>query len=94
MPSRKPNEKLKNQVKERANNMCEYCLSQASFSSQPFAIEHITPFVLGGKTVLGNLAYACQGCNGHKFTHTKGFDSITRKQVALFYPKKQKWVVN
>jgi hypothetical protein len=91
MSSRKPNEKLKNQVKERANNICEYCLSQADFSSQPFAIEHIIPFIKGGKTVLGNLAYACQGCNGHKFTHTEGHDSITRQKISLFNPRKQKW---
>lgn len=91
MFSRKPTEKLKNQVKERAKNTCEYCQSQALFSSQPFAIEHIIPFILGGKTTLNNLAYACQGCNGHKFTNTEGFDVISRKKVSLFNPRKQKW---
>ncbi len=91
MSPRKPSEKLKNQVKERANNVCEYCRSQAGFSSQPFAIEHITPFIIGGKTIFSNLAFACQSCNGHKFTHTTGRDSITRSEVALFNPRKQKW---
>jgi 5-methylcytosine-specific restriction endonuclease McrA len=81
MSARKPTEKLKQQVKTRADNICEYCRSQAVFSSQPFAIEHITPFVLGGKTVLSNLAFACQGCNGSKFTHTRGHDSVTRSEV-------------
>lgn len=91
MPRRKPSEKQKQQVKKRAKNLCEYCRSQADFSSQPFAIEHIFPFVHGGKTILGNLAFACQGCNGHKFTFTEGRDPITRKAVALFNPRKQKW---
>ena len=88
---RKPSEKLRLQVKKRAKNICEYCRSQADFSSQPFAIEHIKPFALGGKTILSNLAFACQGCNGHKFTHTDGLDTITHKQVPLFNPRKQKW---
>jgi 5-methylcytosine-specific restriction endonuclease McrA len=67
MPSRKPTEKQKQQVRERAGHICEYCKSQADFSSQPFAIEHIFPFVLGGKTVLSNLAFACQGRIFQKF---------------------------
>ena len=88
---RKPTEKLKSQVKERAKHICEYCKSQAAFFSQPFAIEHIKPFVEGGKTILSNLAFACQGCNGHKFTHTTGFDPVTRQKIELFNPRKQKW---
>jgi hypothetical protein len=88
---RKPTEKQKLQVKKRAKNLCEYCQSQAAFSTQPFAIEHIKPFIFGGKTILSNLAYACQGCNGHKFTHTTGFDPITRIEFPLYNPRKQKW---
>ena len=91
MLRRKPSEKLKHQVIKRAANTCEYCRSQANFSSQPFAIEHIIPFVSGGKTVLSNLAFACQGCNGHKFTFTTGRDPITHQAAALFNPRKQKW---
>jgi hypothetical protein len=94
MSQRKPTEKLKLQVKERAKNICEYCRSQSAFSSQPFAIEHIKPFIEGGKTVLSNLAFACQGCNGHKFTHTTGDDPVTRQEVPLFNPRKQKWNEN
>lgn len=88
---RKPTEKQKQKVKERAEYVCEYCLSRSEFSSQPFAIEHIIPFITGGKTILGNLAFACNGCNGHKFTHTTGHDPITRKRVPLFHPRQQKW---
>ena len=91
MSQRKPSEKQKNKVKNRADFICEYCQSLSAFSSQPFAIEHIIPFVSGGKTVLENLAFACNGCNGHKFTHTTGRDPITRKETALFHPRKQKW---
>ncbi len=91
MPQRKPSEKQKIKVKERAGYVCEYCRSQSGFSSQPFAIEHIAPFIAGGKTILSNLAFACQGCNGHKFTHTTGHDPITREKVSLYHPRQQKW---
>ena len=40
---------------------------------------------------MSNLAFACQGCNGHKFTHTTGFDPVTRQKIELFNPRKQKW---
>jgi len=35
--------KIKQQVRDRAGNCCEYCLSQEFFSSTPFSIEHIIP---------------------------------------------------
>ena len=91
MLQRKPSEKLKTQVKQRAKSICEYCHSQADFASQSFAIEHIIPVIEGGKTILSNLAFACQSCNGHKYTHTTGCDPVTRKEVSLFHPRKQKW---
>lgn len=89
MSRRKPTEKQKNAVKTRSVNVCEYCRSQVGFSPQPFAIEHIIPFILGGKTILSNLAYSCQGCNGHKFTHTTASDPTTRRIVPLYNPRKQ-----
>lgn len=89
--AKRPNAELKRKVKERAQGICEYCRSQSAFSSQPFAMEHILPFVKGGKTVLSNLAYSCQGCNNHKFTSTEGFDSVTRRNAPLFHPRKHKW---
>lgn len=84
-------QKLRRKVIERARRICEYCYTQATFSSQPFAIEHIVPAVSGGKTISSNLAFSCQGCNGHKYTHTTALDPVTRKIVPLFHPRKQKW---
>ena len=55
--------KQKEAIFERAGGCCEYCLSLASFSSQPFSIEHIHPQHLGGGSDLDNLALSCQGCN-------------------------------
>lgn len=78
-------------VVERAQGYCEYCLSQARFSTQSFSIEHIIPHDKGGKTQLDNLALACQGCNNHKYTKIKGYDPVSRQYVPLYHPRKQQW---
>ena len=56
------------QIVERANRRCEYCKSAMDYTSQPFVMEHIIPIAENGETALNNLALACGGCNGHKFT--------------------------
>lgn len=89
--SKRPTNEQKEKVKNRAGGVCEYCRSQAAYSSQPFSIEHIFPSSKGGKTALENLAYSCQGCNNHKYTATEGRDLVTREIVSLFHPRKQKW---
>jgi len=78
-------------VMERARGLCEYCLSYATYSIQPFVIEHVTPRSRGGGTTIDNLAYACGGCNGHKYNKTKALDPIDGALVALFNPRKDKW---
>lgn len=91
MPARRPTTEQKQTVERRARGVCEYCRSQVSFSSQPFSIEHILPASRGGKTVLENLAFSCQGCNNHKYTAVEGLDPATGKLAPLFHPRKQSW---
>jgi HNH endonuclease len=81
----------KKAIIERANGLCEYCKSPADFSPQPFSIEHITPISGGGQSNLNNLAYACQGCNNHKYIKTQGFDPLRGVAVALFHPRQDNW---
>lgn len=78
-------------VFERASGCCEYCQSQASFSTESFAVEHIHPRILGGPTTLDNLALACSGCNGHKGIKTHAVDPQSGQNVALFHPRRQMW---
>ena len=59
---------LSRMTRDRANGICEYCRSQERFSPQRFSVEHIKPQSAGGNSTLENLALACQGCNGHKYT--------------------------
>jgi 5-methylcytosine-specific restriction endonuclease McrA len=77
MPKPVSKTQLRRLVFARASGCCEYCVSQACYSTHSFAIEHITPKHRGGKTVLENLALACQGCNNHKHTKIKSRDPIS-----------------
>lgn len=79
------------QIIARANGYCEYCRCPDSFSSDPFSVDHIIPLAKGGKTVLRNLAYACQGCNGKKQARIQARDPFTYGIVPLFHPRRQKW---
>jgi hypothetical protein len=83
--------KLRKMIAERARGCCEYCLSQASFSTQSFSIEHIIPSIKGGKTEADNLALSCQGCNNYKHVRTEGVDPISKKIFPLYHPRQQRW---
>jgi hypothetical protein len=78
-------------IVERAHGLCEYCQSPENFSPSRFAIEHINPRQAGGVTDLDNLALACPGCNGHKFTKREATDPLTGKVVPLYNPRLQSW---
>jgi len=48
MPESRLTQQQRQFIKKRANGCCEYCLSQAKFSPDPFSIEHIIPRSKGG----------------------------------------------
>jgi 5-methylcytosine-specific restriction endonuclease McrA len=77
-------------VAERAGWQCEYCLSPAAFSTQPFEVDHIIPRSKGGLTTEENLAFSC-GCNRFKGTQTHARDPQTGRVVPLFNPRRQRW---
>jgi len=79
-------------VYERARERCEYCRSLDSVSTERFAVDHIIPKVKGGKTQVDNLALCCRGCNEYKSDKTKAVDPQGGKTVALFHPRRQRWV--
>jgi 5-methylcytosine-specific restriction endonuclease McrA len=83
--------RLRRIVIQRAQECCEYCLSQEQFSTQTFSIDHIIPVEKGGETTLDNLALSCQGCNNHKYTKTEGYDPVTHQTVPLYHPRQQQW---
>jgi 5-methylcytosine-specific restriction endonuclease McrA len=75
---------------DRARGRCEYCLSPAAFSTQPFAVDHIVPQSRGGRTTLENLALSC-GCNGYKGDRMHARDPRTGRTVPLFNPRRHSW---
>jgi HNH endonuclease len=83
--------KKRNSVFERAHFRCEYCLSRLSHSIQPFGVEHIIPEVKDRTDDLENLACACGGCNGHKFTKTHASDPFDNQLVPLYHPRLMDW---
>jgi 5-methylcytosine-specific restriction endonuclease McrA len=58
--------KIRQEVRERANYLCEYCHSSEEASAARFDIDHIIPRSLDGSDELSNLALACQRCNGYR----------------------------
>jgi 5-methylcytosine-specific restriction endonuclease McrA len=90
MSSERVPRRLRGQVGERARWRCEYCLSPAAFSTQPFEADHVMPRSKGGPTTLENLALSC-GCNTYKGDRTRGRDPQTKRSVPLFNPRRQRW---
>lgn len=83
---------LRQLVRERAGNACEYCRLHQQFS--PLAalqIEHILPLKHGGLTISENLALACISCNLHKGSDLSGIDPLTDQLTPLFNPRLQNW---
>lgn len=78
-------------VVARAYGRCEYCQSVAEYAIQSFDIDHIVPVSRGGTSTADNLAYACSGCNGHKFNRLTASDPVDGKKVPLFHPRQQRW---
>ena len=79
------------EVMTRAKGLCEYCKYPDAFSPGPFAVEHIIPLSAYGSFELENLAWACDGCNGHKAAATEATDIVTGKSVPLFHPRIDRW---
>ncbi len=76
---------------ERAEGRCEYCQSWVEYATQSFDVDHIIPISRGDLSSLENLAYACSGCNRHKFNRLTGFDPVEGNEVALFHPRHERW---
>jgi hypothetical protein len=45
----------------------------------------------GGSEELDNLAFSCQGCNGHKHTAIEAIDPINGEITPLYNPRLHQW---
>ena len=82
---------IRQQVRERAKYLCEYCHSSEEASAARFEIDHIQPRSLGGTDTIENLVLACQRCNSYRYNFTEGIDPESQVSTQLFNPRLHQW---
>jgi hypothetical protein len=82
---------LSKTVRDRANDLCEYCHAPQQFYPERLQLDHITARQHDGETSLDNLALCCLECNSRKGTNLTGIDPESRQITPLFHPRKDKW---
>jgi hypothetical protein len=81
----------RDEVRQRANERCEYCRFPDHALDLPFHVEHIVASSHGGRDNLSNLAWACARCNLRKGPNLATIDPDTGEQVTLFHPRTMSW---
>jgi hypothetical protein len=82
---------LRQQVIDRAEGRCEYCLILQRYSLYSHEIDHIIPEKHRGETVFDNLCLAGLECNRAKGSDFGSFDPQTGEIMRLFNPHLQVW---
>jgi 5-methylcytosine-specific restriction endonuclease McrA len=82
---------LREQVRQRAADLCEYCGIPQACTTLPHEADHIRSQKHHGPTALDNLCWACALCNGFKGSDVAGHDPVTDELVPLFNPRKEVW---
>lgn len=83
---------IREQVRRRANFLCEYCHTDERWQLVPFTIDHVIPTSEGGTDTLDNYALACFHCNRRK--SNKQFVEQNGERIALFNPRQMTWAEN
>jgi 5-methylcytosine-specific restriction endonuclease McrA len=84
-------ESLRQQVRERAQGNCEYCLINERYVLKTHEVDHIRAEKHGGSTVLENLCLSCFDCNRQKGSDLSSVDPVTDEVVPLFHPRRDMW---
>jgi len=79
---------IREQVRQRANLLCEYCHTNERWQYVRFTVDHIVP---GGESSSENLALACFHCNRRKSDKTEAVDLETNEHVEIFNPRRHFW---
>src|SRR5258708_39599797 len=82
---------IRDQVWQRANLRCEYCLMPQLFTDAGHEVDHIIAEKHRGPTTLDNLALACFHCNNHKGPNVAGIDPATGQVTRLYHPRQDRW---
>jgi HNH endonuclease len=87
-------EALRQLVRQRAGNTCEYCRVPQQFDALPFQIDHIIAEKHHGPTTEDNLALSCYGDNVWKGPNIAGIDPATGQLTRLFHPRQDEWDIH
>jgi HNH endonuclease len=82
---------VQNEVRQRANYLCEYCHASERWQYVSFTVDHVKPRSLGGGNGLENLALACFHCNRRKTNRFSVVVIETGNEIPLFNPRKDDW---
>jgi HNH endonuclease len=82
---------VQNEVRRRANYLCEYCHASERWQYVSFTVDHVKPRSLGGDDGLENLALACFHCNRRKTNRFSVVVIETGNEIPLFNPRKDDW---
>lgn len=78
-------------IRERAGNRCEYCKVHADLQLATFHSDHIHPESRGGPDSADNRAFACPSCNLTKSNRLTLPDPETAELVPMFNPRAHRW---
>lgn len=85
--------RLRDPIRSRADDRCEYCsLPQSAEPLFTFHVEHVVARQHGGSDELDNLAWACHHCNRYKGPNLTGIDPLTGATERLFHPRIDSWL--
>jgi HNH endonuclease len=85
------NKKKRGRIQQRADFLCEYCLSPQKYASGYYEADHVQPSSKEGSDDFENYANACNGCNNLKSNATHAIDPQTGESVPLYNPRKDNW---
>ena len=82
---------LRQLVRDRAQNACEYCLIPEIAVLVPHEVDHVIAEKHGGQTIADNLALACTLCNKYKGSDLASIDPDNGEIVRLYRPNRDLW---
>jgi len=82
---------LRQLVRERADECCEYCLIPEAMAWAVHTLDHIIAEKHGGNTTAENLALACTLCNSRKGSDLASIDEQTGAIEPLLHPRQNRW---
>lgn len=85
---------LRQFVKARAHDVCEYCRLPQQQTPLTHELDHIIAVKHRGSSTENNLAWACFACGRHKSCNIAGIDPKGGAIVRLFHPRRHKWAAH